>query len=283
MTGDAGSHEEKLRELAERLLVHPHPEGSTSVELFVGRLPESLTLEIPLPPGSRLLGCALHSRRGRPTLTEAVFDVESDPQEMMSSYERELAKSGWNTFEGFGGMGGGFVPEGIGLGRSFRRGDQGPVLMVAVRTREARPSDLRLRLDWEIIRHLPEIERHGRPEGAERMPALRPPAGMPMRGGGGGGGGGTWHSQATVETDRPVAELQSHFDQQLERAGWKRLAGSADDVVGWSSWQLPGSGDWRGILLVLAAFGQSERALYLRIEASEATNGGWQVASMSSS
>jgi hypothetical protein len=192
----------------------------------------------------------------------------------MSRYEQELAKRGWSAFQGFGRMGGGFMPAGLGLGRSFRRGDEGPVLAMTVTTREGLPADLRLRLDWEIIRQLPEMQWHGRPEGGERMPALHPPTGMPMRGGGGGGGGGSWHSEASVETDRSVAELQSHFDQQLERAGWKRLAGSTDDVVGWSSWQLPGEGDWRGLLLVLAAFGQSERALHLRIEASDSRGGG---------
>ncbi len=283
MTPDAGSHEEKLRELAERLLTHPHPEGSPSVELLVGQLPESLAPEFPPPPVAELLGCALHSRRGQPTSLEAIFDTENDPEVLMSSYERDLAKGGWTAFERFAGMGGGFVPEGIGLGRSFRRGDKGPVLMVAIRSGEGLAAEIRLRLDWEIIRHLPEMERHGRPEGAERMPALRPPAGMPMRGSGGGGGGGSWHSEASVETDRPVVELQAHFDQQLDRAGWKRIAGSADNVVGWSSWQLPGKGDWRGLLLVLAAFGQNERALYLRIETGDGRNGGWQIASMSSS
>jgi hypothetical protein len=34
---------------------------------------------------------------------------------------------------------------------------------------------------------------------------------------------------------------------------------------------------------VLAAFGQKERALYLRIETGDGRNGGWQIASMSSS
>jgi len=282
MTDSARSGEQNLLELAERLLTHPHPEGLTSAKLIVGRLPESLAVEIPLPPAAHLLGCALHSRGGRPTLLEAIFDAAGDPEKAMPEYERELAKAGWNAFEGFGGMGGGFVPEGIGVGRSYRQGKQGPLLMVSAIAREALPAEIRLRLDWEIIRHLPEMQRHGRPEGEERMPALRPPAGMPMRGGGGGGGSGSWHSEASVETDRPVADLQSHFDQQLERAGWKRVTGWTDEVVGWSSWQLPGDGGWRGLLLVLAAFGQNERSLFLRIEAAGAQGGGWQVRLMSS-
>lgn len=281
MTAESGSDEQMLQDLAQRLLSHPHPEGPTSAELFLRRLPESLALKIPLPPASQLLGGVLHSRRQRPTLMEALFDAEREPEEAVAAYERVLAELGWNSFERFGGMGGGFVPGGMGIGRSFRHGDEGPVLMVAAMAREAKRTELRLRLDWEIIRHLPEMRMHGRPEGAERMPTLHPPEGMPLRGGGGGGGGGSWHSEASLETDLPVAELQPHFDKQLERAGWNHVSGSADDVVAWSSWQLPGEGGWHGILLVLASQ-PGERFLYVRIEANEPRDGGGGISTMSS-
>jgi len=279
MTAESGSNDRGLRELAQRLLTHAHPEGPTSVEVLLRRLPESVALEIPMPPGSLLLGSVLHSRQGRPTLMEAVFDSEREPHEVVTAYAPELAQRGWNAFEGFGGMQGGFVPGGMGEGRSFRRDNGGPVLMVVGRAGIGKPTDLRLRLDWEIIRHLPEMRRHGRPEGAERLPTLGPPSGILLRGGGSGGGGGTWHSEASVETDLPVAELQSHFALQLERADWKRVGGSADDTVGWSSWQLPGEGNWTGILLVLATR-PHERFLYVRIEASVPSEGGYHVGGM---
>jgi len=189
MTAESGSNDQGLRELAQRLLTHAHPEGPTSVEVLLRRLPESVAVEIPMPPGSHLLGSVLHSRQGRPTLMEAVFDSEREPHEVVTAYEPELAQRGWNAFEGFGGMHGGFVPGGMGEGRSFRQDNKGPVLMVAASAGKAKPTDLRLRLDWEIIRHLPEMRRHGRPEGAERMPTLGPPSGIFLRGGGGGGGG----------------------------------------------------------------------------------------------
>ncbi len=52
------------------------------------------------------------------------------------------------------------------------------------------------------------------------------------------------------------------------------LAGTADDVAAWSSWNLPGEGDWGGILLVLAAFKSGERFLYVRVAAGDASEGG---------
>jgi hypothetical protein len=263
-----------LRELAQRLLSHPHPEGPTSIELFVQRLPNAST-NIPSPPGSRLLGSALHSRRGRPTLIEAVYDAEGDSRAVLARYESELTTSGWGVFQGWGGMQGGFMPGGMtGAGQWYRQGEVGPVLMVATIDR-GRATDLRLRLDWEMIRHLPEMRRHPGPVGGERMPPLHAASGIPLRGGGGGGGAGTWHSEATVETDQPVVEVESHFAGQLEQVGWVRVAGSADDVVAWSSWNLPGEGGWRGILLVLAAFGSTERFLYVRIAAADPDDGGW--------
>ena len=90
-----------------------------------------------------------------------------------------------------------------------------------------------------------------------------------------GDGSGTWHSEASVETGLSIAEVESHFAKQLEHAGWTRLSGSADDIVGWSSWQVPGEGDWRGLFLVLGAFKPGEPFLYLRIEAGESHEGGW--------
>jgi hypothetical protein len=94
-----------------------------------------------------------------------------------------------------------------------------------------------------------------------RMPNLYPPSGVLLQPRGGGGGGGSWHTDAMTTMDRPVSELESHFADQLREAGWKRLDGRADEVVAWSSWQLPGKGKWRGLLLVLAAFGHGQRVL----------------------
>jgi len=52
----------------------------------------------------------------------------------------------------------------------------------------------------------------------------------------------------------PAIELEAFFAKQLELAGWGRMTGSADEAFAWSSWLIPDSGDWRGLLVVLAAF-----------------------------
>ena len=106
------------------------------------------------------------------------------------------------------------------------------------------------------------------------MPRLHPPQGVALETQGSGGGGGRWNSEARVDTDLTVAELEAHFVVQLVEAGWSRISGRADDVVSWSSWNLPGEGEWRSLLLVLAAFRANERSLNLRIEETKPADGG---------
>jgi hypothetical protein len=274
--GDA----DELKALAEKLMTQPHPEGPTSIELLLRSLPDEWGAT-PAPPNAELLGSALHSRRGRPAQIEAIFTAEGNPQSVVDRYDGALKGGGWEVFAGFGRPHGGFMPGGLAAAhQSYRYKDEGPILMVAAMEDEPVVTDLRLRLDWEMVRHLPEPPMRGRPEGWERIPPLAPPAGVPLRGGGGGGGSGSWHSEATVETDLPVPDLEVHFSRQLEAAGWARLAGTADDVAGWSSWRLPGEGEWGGILLVLAAFKANERFLYIRVAAGDAGDGGGYTSGM---
>jgi len=86
------------------------------------------------------------------------------------------------------------------------------------------------------------------------LPRLKPPPGVRLRPEGTGGGGGRWRSDAGAQTEMAPMELEAYFARQLEAAGWGRMTGSADDTFAWSSWLIPDSGEWRGVLLVLAAF-----------------------------
>lgn len=254
-------------ELARRLL--DHAPSDMSVDVVVAALPSRHTDEVPMPSGARLLGSLLRSRRGRPIHLEAVFDAAGDPATVVGSYQKELISRGWDLVDGLpGSMHGGFIPGVAGDGIMLRRDGQGPLLMVTARAGEDERVDLRVRLDWEMARHLGDW-RPARPQGFERMPSLRAPSGTDLLPHGASGGGGRWHSEATIDTDRPIADLEEHFASQLADSGWTRLDGRSDETIGWSSWRLPGEGGWRGLLLVLAPFGPHERSLWLSIEASE--------------
>jgi hypothetical protein len=263
-----------MQELCERLLAHPHPEGPTSVELFVRRLPEGLASDIAVLADWRVLGSALYTRAGRTTLLEAVIDAPNPFAEFVTPFERAVAASGWAALEPTGPMHGGFFSADLGEGRAFRRGENGPVLSIRGIDREGMATDVRLRLDWDAAASYSRMAQM-RPDGSERMPLLRAPAGVRISGQHGGGGGGRWTSESTVQTDRSVTEMEAHFAEQLVQAGWRRVGGSADGTVGWSSWQLPGDGGWRGLLLVLAAFRPGEQSLTLRVEQDERSDEAW--------
>jgi hypothetical protein len=281
MASDTPSDSRDIEALCMRLLEYPHPDGPTSVALNVRQLPDSIAADIPIPSDWRVVGSALYAQRGRPTRMEAVIDAPNSFADLVGPFQKALGASGWTVLDSSGPMHGGFVSSDLGESRRFRRGEQGPVLSIRWVTREGVQTDLRLRLDWDARRYLSRA-RHMRPDGAERLPSLSAPADARLRGQHGGGGSGHWTSESTIETDWPVGKTETHFAGQLARAGWKRLGGSVDDTVGWSSWQLPGDGNWQGLLLVLAAFRQGEQSLTLRVEQREPSEEDWSAYSVSS-
>jgi hypothetical protein len=265
-------------ELARRLLTH-EPFGP-KVELFVGGLPLNLIEDLPPPASARLLGSVLISPDTQGSVLRAIFDADGDPAFVLAAYQRQLKELGWDTFEG-----GRFPPHGGFVTRQnaenfmMWRGGHGPILRAAVGASGQQSVDLRVTLDWETPRHTEERQSPAF-RGQERMPTLCAPAGVTVRPRGGGGGGGRWRQEAVAETDLAAGVLEAHFADQLAKGAWMRVDGRAEDVVAWSSWQLPGDDNWRGLLLVLALFGTTRRSLWLGIESDASGDEGGSSSSL---
>jgi hypothetical protein len=262
-------------ELLRRLIT----KRSTPVEceLIVGGLPAALAGEVPLPSGARLVGSIVFGHRGLLASLQVVLDATGDPTEVVNAFERELRERGWDPFEGLPElMHGGFRPAPAGEVRMLRRDGQGPVLRVSAWAMDSALTDLRMWLDWQMPRQSEERGRHHLTEMPDLtlMPRLHSPEGVALETQGSGGGAGRWYSEARVDTALTVADLEAHFASQLVEAGWTRISGRADDVIAWSSWHLPGEGEWRGLLIVLAAFRANERSLTLRIEETKPADAG---------
>jgi hypothetical protein len=262
-------------ELLRRLMIKRS--APVECELIVGGLPAALADQVPLPSGARLVGSMVTGHRGLLAGLQVVLDATGNPTEVVNAFEQELRERGWDPFEGLPGlMHGGFLPGPPSEARMLQRGGQGPVLRLSAWAGDGAFTDLRLWLDWQMPRQSEERGRHHPMgmSGLTRMPPLQPPEGVALETQGGGGGGGRWNSEARVDTDLTVAALEAHFASQLVDAGWTRISGRADDLVGWSSWSLPGEGEWRGLLLVLAAFRANERSLTLRVEETKPIDAG---------
>ncbi len=267
-------------ELASRLLTPSYmPDGGTyEVRLFPTQLPPDPKIDLPQPSGARLVGSALRLRNGAAASLDAVLDVPATTADVAGFYDRELAKLGWSPAPNRGPTSqGGFVQTFPGTSRMYCKGEQPPWYSVSIFTPTAAPIDVRAHIEFTN----PNVPAGGsyvgpcsaQPQGVQvggglnKLPALKPPDGVVLRGGMGGmSGNDRQSSEAGATTKLSASDLESAFAPQLAAAGWTRLARGADGPVAWSTWKIPGDGDWRGLLLVNET-SSDRRSLLLRAEA----------------
>jgi len=281
-SGDTGL----LQELAERLLAVPvyGPQGTPPrVQLLPGQLPSDLPLSLPLPPGARVVGSSVRQLDGPlpsnvtsvPTAT-IVLDVPGSASDVVAFYQRALADQGWSAAQGgpFAGLGG-FQGAGMGPGLAYCQTPDGLSLTISTYPEARGLSDVRLAVASGPGLCSPPagVPAPRVPAGAERIPRLYPPEGVILQTSfGGGGGQDRWTSEAVAVTDQSSAALEGFFAQQLAAAGWTRQAGRPDTPLAWSVWQVPGEGDWQGLLLVVEGPGPNRRALSVRVESPTSTS-----------
>lgn len=277
-----------VRELAERLLTGPRgspsPGGQApTAQLLPGQLPPDLGLDLPMPPGARLLGSLARRFGDRPFNVEVVLDAPGAPSQVLDFYQQELAARGWTSRqEGFRGFPGGFQPGGQFAPPAFNafcQSETGPLLMLNAVALERGGSDVRLSVQMPGV--FPPAPFGGSfgpcspppstppvrppPGGPELLPRLFAPPGVQLMPTGGAGGPNLAGSEALALTDRRAADLAVHFGQQLEEAGWQRVFAGADGPLAWSLWQVPGERGGQGLLVVLESPGENRVALSLRL------------------
>ena len=268
------------QELASRLLTSSYnPDGATyEVRLFPTQLPPDPKIDLPQPAGARLVGSALRLRNGAAASLDAVIDVPAGTNDVAGFYDRELTKLGWSPAPSRGPANqGGFVQAVVGTFRTYCKGEQPPWYSVNIFTPPSAPIDVRAHLEFTNP-NVPAGASFVGPcsaqqsgvqvgGGLSKLPTLRAPDGVILRGGmGGSSGSDRQTSEATATSKLGASDLESAFAQQLAAAGWTKIAHGADGPVAWSTWKVPGDGDWRGLLLVNETNGD-RRSLMVRAEA----------------
>jgi hypothetical protein len=267
------------QELASRLLTPSYmPDGATyEVRLFPAQLPPDPKIDLPQPTGARLVGTALRLRNGTASSFDAVIDVPAGTSDVAGFYDRELTKLGWSPAPSRGPSNqGGFVQSFPGTSRMYCKGENTPWYSVNIVTPPSAPIDVRAHVELINPNVQPGSSFMGpcsaQPAGVQvggglsKLPALRPPDGVLLRGGMGGSSGmDRQTSEAGATTKLSASDLEAQFAQQLAAAGWTRLAHGADGPVAWSTWKVPGDGEWRGLLLVNETSGD-RRSLLVRAE-----------------
>jgi hypothetical protein len=269
--------EHRLRELAGRLLAHPGPYGITTAELFLAELPPDTPADLIVPKELDLVGSLARRRDGELTGIEVILDGTIPVSVFLGRYEQDLESHGWRRFEPFHHQRPGGFDAGYQMGPTAVFVNEGAVsaLWIAARQVEDGRTEIGLRYDHENAANMMSNMPGPGPEppGWDILPELRPPPSVRMQPQGSSGGGGRWTSEARAQTAMPVPELEAYFARQLAAAGWGRIAGSADDTTGWSSWAVPKPGNWRGLLLVLANL-PGWRSLSVRVETFPGGSGG---------
>jgi len=277
--GAVPASNDDLAELAARLISppYPNPDGSTqTVTLHPGALPPNPGFDLPIPPSSRLIGSVLRQRTNQNPSFDAVLDVPGSADDVTTFYERELGKKGLTTPPipqqvPQGGFQGSIGPA---KGSMFCKGDSLPYVSVSVFSRPSAVNDVRVHFEpaqsagAQQYMGSPCSQKSGGPQGMppQRLPVLRAPDGVLLQGSGSSIGGPRQQSDAVATTSKTAAELESFFAQQLAAAGWTRVAGGANAPLAFSTWKVPGDGDWQGVLIVIEMPAKDRRSLMLRAE-----------------
>ena len=251
--------------LAERLL-------GPGVRLVPGATPEGLPLDVPVPPGGRLLGSLV--RPGVPFApatsagerVEVVLESPDEAPAVLAFYEDALARQGFAVAPVFGRQGpGGFLPSpGWVQSPLYCRSEQGPAVTVSVYREEGRPSDVRVRIEAAPF---PPCTGSGPgvlapPAETVELPLLVPPPDTQIQPG--SSGPGVRGMEAIADTALSAAALEAHYAAHLEAAGWVLQERGGDGPLAWSAWLVPGAGERHGFLSVLAwPPGQNRRHIQL--------------------
>ena len=264
--------ERQLRAFANRLLSWTDPEGPSTVDLLPLGYPDDLPSELVDYADLRFLGSVVRRREAELLGIELLFELATDLNDLLERYERGLLEHGWQNVNQPGLHRGGFSGGGMPLSSTL--------VNVAKRTRVyLQTFDQQDGSLLRVLFHPPardELTDDLSPDaapGRSPLPALKPPKGIRTRATSLSGGGGRWSAEAIAQTQMSPMELEAYFANELEAAGWGRLSGSADEFFAWSSWLVPAvppGKEWRGVLLVLAAF-PGERLLSLWAESGSKT------------
>jgi hypothetical protein len=194
-----------------------------------------------------------------------VLDVPATPAELLAFYQTELTARGWSaTDTGPSGL----QPSIQAVTQTFCQSERGPALSITISPQPPGPSDLRLNVDT-----LFPFQCANRPlpgAGAGLLPPLHPPTGLELLPSNppqpiAGGKPALQATYAIARSTAPTATLERTFAQQLQLAGWTRRAGGAAGPVAWSTWSVPRSGDWQGLLLVLEGPSDGYRTIHVQV------------------
>src|SRR5258708_11393091 len=246
-----------LEKLALGLLVYPGDPRASKPRLFLGKIPQNLPIEVPIPEQSRVVGTLARSE----SQVEIVLESDLTPEEVFSFYRAQLTSLGWHEPEGmWPHHAGGFLHSDFGphMNIIFCQGSGGAGLALNILQLESTTTDVRLNLSLDremspcaqqamMRRHMHHHEMY------EIIPPLVPPRGAQQRGGGGGSSPDEAHTTATLKTNLALDALAKHYADQLSQAGWTPTDAGTNGPLGLHTWHFTSEDQepWSGLFFIL--------------------------------
>lgn len=273
-----GTDEALLYELVLRLTAYPGDPRVNDPQLLVGSLPPTISGDVPVPDGSKILGSLIRS----PEHIDIVLDCALPPESILQFYRERLLAAGWNEMDAMRPPNTGFVTSRLSALQNslvFCRGAQGPAFTVNAQPGKNDRTDVRIFLNAGEYSPCSQPNRHQRMNRGmhDLIPTLFPPPGATQQGGGGSGGTGSWYTSATLQTDLDIPELASHYHTQLVKGGWKMNGVGQDGPLAWSTWTFKDTENepWNGLFFILKTPGkEGQYILEARVEWNKKDDGG---------
>lgn len=264
-----GGSEEELREFAARALTYSYPgapEGETLI--LVGSLPEDLPVSLHLPEGARIVGSVTRPGEGG---TEIILDFPMTPEAVITYFDDQLSKAGWEEFEETQ-VGAGFVPASWPSVTFCLEKDHGTLFLSTVPLTEE-TTDVRIQLQIPA-QYSPcdQVSDEPLDQGMQLIPALISPPDSSTQGGGVSSSGDSAEVTTALRTKLSAVELAGHYAGQLSGAGWELIEEGKAARVAWSVWTITDDRDklWNGLFLALESpLIPDGRSLWFQIQRSD--------------
>ncbi|MBF2016342.1 MAG: hypothetical protein IGS23_14295 [Rivularia sp. T60_A2020_040] len=207
-------------------------------KVIVGKLPEKMPVELPIPPNSQILGSTVSEKGG----IKVVLDASGTVEQVTDFYKNQLKNTGWKKPKDsyISNFSRGFVETNSQLGDyptfchqtnkllylnlTIKKGKETPSI-VSLSLNPVNEKDENSYNPCETVNYM---------EDKVALPILTPPSDTEVSRI--TTDYGRNDSSVSIETKLDSKKLTNHYSQQLEKAGWKKIDSGESNSYSWITW-----------------------------------------------
>lgn len=230
-------------------------------QVFIGKLPDDLSTEIPQPSEAEIVGSI---KRGE-DIYEIALDIPVAATQVKSFYETQLVQKGWKQQEDMSPKRA-FVTSATEFEEnlSFCKSEKGPLLQVNINQPENTSTEVGMSLNTNESDSSCRFLVKGLSFSFAKTPILKPPANTKVTPKQVGGFSSEMSSSmANLESQLNLQQLNQHYIIQMQQAGWIKMADAQNNQAAFSMWSLKDKNNisWQGMMSIKPIEGKPEQYL----------------------